>query len=212
MRKNVRLTALFVAAAMVFAISGVARADDRHQRRGMSTTEKVITGVAVAAAVGLTAYALSKSHDRRYNRGHNYGPRRYVAVNYGFSPYAYSGQYRSHSRAPRGYWHNQQGYRFYRVPYAYNNRYDRAFNAGWERGYWAGYLQGVNDARMRANYYDRFDYNDRGLWGYQRGFGAYNSYERGFHGAFSIGYRHAFRGNPYGHDSFGFGVSFGYHR
>jgi hypothetical protein len=212
MRNEFRITALVVAATMIFAISGVARADDRNGRRGMSTTEKVITGVAIAAAVGLTAYAISRSDDQRYYRGHYYGPRNYVAFDSGFSPYCVGGPYGMRARNPRGYWYDQRGYRFYRVPYVYNNRYDGAYNAGWERGYWAGYQQGMNDARMRGRYYDRFDWNGGALWGYQQGFGGYSSYESGFMTAFGIGYRHAYYGQPYGNDHFGFGFSFGYRR
>ena len=208
MKANIKMTAVITAAAMLFASAGLARADDRQHRRGMSTTEKVLTGVAVAAAVGLTAYAISKSGDHRYQQHRRPG---YVAVSYGFSPYAVGDPYGPrHGRAPRGYWHQNSGQRFYRVPYVYNNRWDRAYNAGWERGYWAGYMQGLNDARMRGRYYDRFQWNGGYYWGYERGFGSHGSYSAAFNRAFSIGYNHAFYGRGYGHNGFGFGVS--YHR
>jgi hypothetical protein len=213
MRNSIKVTAIVAAAALLFSLSGIARADDHNNRRGMSTTEKVVTGVAIAAAVGLAAYAIAKSDDHRYYEGNYYGPRNYVAFEYGFSPYAVGGPYGAHYRGRQGYWHDNQGYRFYRVPYVYNNRYDNAFNAGWERGYWAGYMQGLNDARMRGHYYDRFQWNGGGpLWGYERGFGGYSSYERGFMSAFGVGYRHAYYGQPYGSDGFGFGFSYGYRR
>jgi hypothetical protein len=205
MRHSIKLTAVVTAVAMVFALSGVARAQDRHHRGGMSTTEKVFAGVALAAAVGLTAYAISKSHRGHYH-SRFHGPRQYVAMDVGFRPYAHGGRY-GHSR---GYWHRHGRHSFYRVPFRPNPRFDRAFNAGWERGYWAGFLQGRNDSRMGYRYFDRFDWRDRRLWGYNRGFGPHRSYEVAFHKAFRIGYRHGFRGHGYGHN--GFGIGFGYYR
>jgi hypothetical protein len=187
MKIRLKLTALVVAAAMLFAVAGVARADDRYaHRRGPSTTEKVIAGVATAAIVGLAAYALTRDKNR-HHRTYYHGPRSYVAVSVGFQSY--------------------NGHRFWRVPYVYNPHYDQAFNAGWERGYWAGYLQGRHDSRMRAAYYDRFQWNQRGhMWGYGSGHGRYSSYERAFHMAFRAGYRHGFRGYRYGSEGFGFRV------
>jgi len=208
MKIRLKLTALVVAAAMLFAVAGVARADDRYaHRRGPSTTEKVIAGVATAAIVGLAAYALTRDR-HRHHRHYYHGPRSYVAVSAGFRSYNVGSPYGRHYRnRPRGYWYNHRGQRFWRVPYVYNPRYDQAFNAGWERGYWAGYLQGRHDSRMRAAYYDRFHWNQRGhLWGYGSGHGRYSNYERAFHMAFRAGYRHGFRGYRYGSEGFGFRV------
>jgi len=212
MRNHLKLTAVITAAAMIFASSGVARAADRHNR-GMSTTEKVFTGIAIAAAVGLTAYAISKSGNHRYYSRHYYAPRSYVAIEAGFSSYRIGDPYGPRYRARRnGYWYNRRGYRFYRVPFVYNRRYDRAFNAGWERGYWAGYMQGLHESRMRSRYYDRFDWRGRRLWGYEPAFGSLRSYERGFHASFRIGYSHGFRGFAFGYNGFGFGIGYSVYR
>jgi hypothetical protein len=209
---------------LFLAATSIAEAADRYYKhKKRSTTEKVVTAVAVGAIAGLAIYAATKDrgHDRYYSQRHYRGPRRhhpgprsYVAVGFGFDSYNVgSPHYRKyrHNR-PGGYWADVRGMRFYRTPYRYNPRYDRAFNAGWERGYWAGYLQGLNDARYRSPYYDRFQWNQRNLWGYAPGYGHHNSYERAFHRAFSIGYRHGFYGRGYGHEGFGFGVSFSYGR
>ena len=211
MRKTRQLTAIAVAGAMILAVSGIARADDHRQRRGMSTTERVIAGVAVAAAVGLTAYALTRGHG---HQGYRYPPRRYVAVEVGFRPYSVGSPYGPHNRhRPRGYWHSGRGQRFWRTPYVYNPRHDRAHPAGWERGYWAGYLQGRSDSRLGGGRYsDRFNWRERQLWGYSRGYGSHDNYQRAFHMAFRIGYRHGFRGMPYGAERFGFSMRIGYAR
>ena len=211
MRKTRQLTAIAVAGAMILAVSGIARADDHRQRRGMSTTERVIAGVAVAAAVGLTAYALTRGHG---HQGYRYPPRRYVAVEVGFRPYSVGSPYGPHNRhRPRGYWHSGRGQRFWRTPYVYNPRHDRAHNAGWERGYWAGYLQGRSDSRLGGGRYsDRFNWRERQLWGYSRGYGSHDNYQRAFHTAYRIGYRHGFRGMPYGAERFGFSMRIGYAR
>lgn len=205
MKAKFKLTALVAAAAMLLAAAGVARADERKtNRRGPSTTEKVIAGITVAAAVGLTAYALTRNHDRWHRHPYD-RPHHYVAVSAGFRSYCVGHPRGPHYRfRPRGYWYQHNRMKFWRVPYVYNPRYDQAFNAGWERGYWAGYLQGRRDSRMRGPYLDRFHWNQRHMWGYKRGFGRHDSYLRGFQTAFRIGYRHGFRGYRYGAESFGF--------
>jgi hypothetical protein len=213
MRNGLRLTALVAAAAVLLAVTGVARADDRNvTRRGPSTTEKVIAGITVAAVVGLTAYAISRSSDRQH-RDSYYSPRQYVAVSAGFRSYSVGNPAGPHYRyRPRGQWFSHNGLRFWRVPYVYNPSYNPAFNAGWERGYWAGYLQGLNDSRLRGAFMDRFYWDQRNLWGYSSGFGPYSNYEQAFHMAFRVGYRHGFRGYQYGYESFGFGSTGPYHR
>lgn len=207
MRAAFKMTALLTAAAFVLGLSGVARADDRHHRRGMSTTEKVFTGIAAAAAIGLTAYALSKGRPGGVHFGYSqHSPRRFVGFDIGFRSYSVGGPHGLHHRhPPRGYWINRNGMRFWRTPYVYNPRFDAAFNAGWERGYWAGYVQGLHDARMRARYYDQF-HRDGNMWGYSSRFGSYRSYETAFGQAFRTGYRHGFQGYAYGANSFGFSV------
>ena len=211
MREIRQLTAIAVAGAMILAVSGIARADDNRHRRGMSTTERVIAGVAVAAAVGLTAYALTRGHG---HQGHHYPPRRYVAVETGFRPYSVGNPYGPHNRhRPRGYLYRGRGQSFWRTPYVYNPHHDRAYNAGWERGYWAGYLQGRSDSRLGGGrYMDSFSWSERHLWGYSRGYGPHDSYQRAFHTAFRIGYRHGFYGIPYGTERFGFSMRIGYTR
>lgn len=228
MKNATRLTALVTAAMLLLATAQTAQADDRNgsRHRGKSTTEKVLTAAAVTAIAGLLIYKATQDDDRYQHRRDYRGrypqqyrrpvrqhrPRSYVAFNVGFQSFCIGEPGRRYNRAPRGYWYNHGGQRFYRVPFRYNSRFSRAYNAGWERGYWAGYLQGQQDSRMRGQYYDRFQWQGGQPWGYSSSFGPARQYQDAFQAAFSIGYRHAFRGHGYGHDGFGFGVQFSYRR
>ena len=232
MKKATRLTAFITAAMFMLALAQTAYADNRHgsRHKGASTTEKVLTAAAVGAVAGLIIYAATRDDDRhKYRRDHHrrydqrrydhrraprhHRPRGYVAFDIGFQSFSVGGpRCDLYDRAPRGYWYKSRSHRFYRVPFRYNPRFSRAYNAGWERGYWAGYLQGQHDSRGRYDYYDRFQGHRGSPWGYQRSFGATRHYQDAFRSAFSIGYRHAYRGHGYGHDGFGFGVRFSYRR
>lgn len=226
MKNTTRLTALVTAAMFMLALVQTAQADDRNgsRHRGASTTEKVLTVAAVGAVAGLLIYAATRDDDRHSYRheyrsrypqrrpARQYGPSSYVAFNVGFQSYCVGDPRGRSYRSSLGYWYNSRGHRFYRVPFRYNPRFSGAYNAGWERGYWAGYLQGLRDVRMRGQYYDRFHWQGGQLWGYHASFGSARHYQDAFHAAFSIGYRHAFRGYNYGHDGFGFGVRFSYRR
>lgn len=213
-----KITAVVTAAAFLFTVVGAANADDRYGRHERSsTTKKVIKSLAVGAIAGLAYYALTRDDHRvnsRVSIGYqSRGGRSYVAFGADFNSYAVGSPFTHRSwRSERGYWHRDRHFRFYRIPYRYNSRYDRAFNAGWERGYWAGYLQGLNDSRNRFAYDSRFYWPHRSYWGYSPAFGSHRSYQRAFVEAFRIGYEHAWRGYSYGHDGFGFGISFGYRR
>jgi hypothetical protein len=208
MKSTLKSTAIVTAIMFTLAVTDIAqaadRSDDRDRRSGPSTTEKVIGALAVGAIAGLAIYAATRDDDRRHHRyyrdQYRDSRRSYLAFEFGYSS------------PSRGHWVNHRGMRFYRAPYRYNPRFDRAYNAGWERGYWAGYLQGMHDGRHRARYDDRFYRQGRHVWGYAPAFGPHNSYERAFHAAFSIGYRHAWRGRPYGYEGFGFSIHFGYRR
>lgn len=227
MRAINSVTAVLTAAMLLIASSVPAVADDWRDEREMSTTEKVVAGVAVAAVAGLAIYALTRDDDQdrydrrdrydRYDRYDRRDRREYrrpmMAERYEFESYGYdshdSRRYRG--RENEGYWCRVGEHRFYRVPFRYNSRYDRAFNAGWEHGYWAGYVQGIEDARWRSPYADRWN-SGGSHWGYAPQYGARDSYSRAFEMAFRVGYRHGFRGERYGHEGFGFGLEIHYRR
>lgn len=62
-----KIIASLVVFAFLFAATGIAEAQVRHrQHRQNSTTEKVVTALAVTAVVGAAVYGLSKLDDRRY--------------------------------------------------------------------------------------------------------------------------------------------------
>lgn len=211
MRHMMKMTAILTVVAFVFAMIPPAQATSKYVPvEEKSTTEKVVTAVAVGAIAGLAIYALSKSdkrHHRHYRSHRPYRHRGFVAFDLGFSSYSVGSPYVRARHNPHGYWVRHSGMQFYRVPYVYNHRHDRAYNAGWERGYWAGYIQGLNDSRYRYGYNDRFDWHrQRYTWGYSHHYGPHRSYERAFHRAYRSGYRHGFRGHRFGHDGFGFGL------
>lgn len=215
MKIKMKTTAIVTTVALIIASPGFASAagqDDRRHRK--SKTEKVLTSLAVGAIAGLTYYALTRNNghrqDRYNSRRYNRRPSRsYIAFNIGFRSYSVGSPYsRSYYSSPRGYWSDVAGQRFYRIPYRYNSHHDRGFNSGWERGYWAGFLQGTSDYRQRQPYFDRFECEQNYLWGYAPACGQYSSYQGAFHRAFSAGYSHGFNRNSYGHDGFGYGVSY----
>lgn len=209
-----KIIAGFVVVAFFFAATGLAEAqvNRRHERK--STTEKVVTALAVGAVVGAAVYGLSKLDDRdhrrvahpvRYNQRSS---RVYVAHRHNFERYVVGSPHlRIRYSKPDGYWYREGNFRFYRVPYRYNPRYDRAYNMGWERGYWAGYLQGMQDSRQRSGYYDRYQQQGN-PWGYNSQMGGGSSYTRAFSRAFEAGYNHAFYGQRYGHNGFGLSVTY----
>lgn len=202
-----------------------------------STTEKVLGALAIGAVAGIAYYVLTdnddhyrrgygRHYDRRdyrrgqyrgYDRGHygrynDYRRGGYIAFNAGFSSFSVSAGYRyGHHRGPKPYWHRHGNIKFYRVPYSYHPRYDQAFNSGWERGYWAGYLQGRHDASRRYRCQERFIHHGNStLWGYNHGVGSYSNYSRAFTSAYSKGYLHAYQGRNYGYNNFGFGGGYSY--
>jgi hypothetical protein len=204
------------AVTSAFAANTTAPAEDGKGK-------KILKAVAVAAVIGVAAYAISKSDDRRYSsrrsgndrrsgydRRNSYNRQRgnrrsYTAVNYGFQ--------RHNSRNSRNNRYSRRGSDRFRVsvgrlnfewrPYDNDRRYDRAFNEGWERGYYAGFLQGQEDRQRRQRFDDRFSWDQRTMWGYARDMGSHRTYEKAFQRAFKSGYRGGFERREYGDNNFG---------
>ena len=216
MKNLMKISAMLTVIMFFVSTVGVSFAGTKPHHHKKSTTEKVVTAVAVGAIAGLALYAATRDHNHRDHRHYNRGYRSHrqhrpaVFAEIGYQNYSVGNPHYRNHRGNRGYWYSNRGMRFYRMPYRYNHRYDRAFNAGWERGYWAGYLQGRHDVMNGFRFHGRYSWQQRSLWGYAPNHGQYRQYERAFHKSYSVGYRHGFYRQNYGHEGFGFRMNVRY--